>query len=238
MSQATSLLCLDEVVFAWRGETSPAIHIPHLSINTASHAFIHGPSGCGKSTLLSLIAGVLTPQQGQLHFLGKDCTAMNSAKRDQLRADHIGYVFQQFNLLPYLSVLDNVTLACEFSSLRKARALTRSSSVQEEARRLLAHLQLPDQQLTQPVGRLSIGQQQRVAAARAIIGSPELIIADEPTSALDKNNREHFMSLLLTELSHFSSTLLLVSHDHELATRFEQVVNLPEINLGGQHGLA
>ncbi|GGB04069.1 ABC transporter ATP-binding protein [Agarivorans gilvus] len=235
MSQATSLLALDEVVFAWPGESHPAIHIPHLSIKAASHTFIHGPSGCGKSTLLSLIAGVISAQQGRISFMGQDCAALSAAQRDQLRADHIGYVFQQFNLLPYLSVLENVALACQFSKLRKQRALSRSASVLEEARRLLAHLQLPDKQLQQPVGRLSIGQQQRVAAARAMIGSPELIIADEPTSALDKTNREHFMNLLMAELKHCDSSLLLVSHDQDLAQRFQQVVDLPALNLGGAH---
>ncbi|WP_432455430.1 MULTISPECIES: ABC transporter ATP-binding protein [unclassified Agarivorans] len=235
MPESASLLCLDEVVFAWPGETHPAIHIPHLSIAPASHTFIHGPSGCGKSTLLSLIAGVISPQQGQLRFMGQDCDSLSSAGRDQLRADHIGYVFQQFNLLPYLSVLENVALACQFSKLRKQRALSRSSSVIEEARRLLSHLQLPDKQLHQAVGQLSIGQQQRVAAARAMIGSPALIIADEPTSALDKVNREHFMNLLMAELEHCDSSLLLVSHDHDLAQRFTQVVDLPAVNLGGRH---
>ncbi len=235
MSHATSLLALDEVVFAWPGESRPAIHIPHLSIKAASHTFIHGPSGCGKSTLLSLIAGVISAQQGRLTFMGQDCASLSAAQRDQLRADHIGYVFQQFNLLPYLSVLENVALACQFSRLRKQRALSRSASVIEEARRLLAHLQLPDKQLQQPVGLLSIGQQQRVAAARAMIGSPELIIADEPTSALDKINREHFMNLLMAELKHCDSSLLLVSHDQDLAQRFQQVVDLPALNLGGGH---
>ncbi|MDO6685686.1 MULTISPECIES: ABC transporter ATP-binding protein [unclassified Agarivorans] len=238
MSHSASLLRLDEVVFAWPGEQHPAIHIPHLNISAASHTFIHGPSGCGKSTLLSLIAGVISPQQGCLTFMGKDCASLRAAQRDQLRADNIGYVFQQFNLLPYLSVVENVALACQFSKVRKQRALSRSVTVLEEARRLLAHLQLPDKQLEQPVGQLSIGQQQRVAAARAMIGSPALIIADEPTSALDKTNREHFMNLLMAELSHCDSSLLLVSHDHELAERFEQVVDLPELNLGGQNELA
>lgn len=233
MSHATSLLALDEVVFAWPGESRPAIHIPHLSIQAASHTFIHGPSGCGKSTLLSLIAGVISAQKGRLSFMGQDCASLSAAQRDQLRADHIGYVFQQFNLLPYLSVLENVALACQFSKLRKQRALSRSASVIEEARRLLAHLQLPDKQLQQPVGQLSIGQQQRVAAARAMIGSPELIIADEPTSALDKTNREHFMNLLMAELAHCDSSLLLVSHDQDLAQRFQQVIDLPALNLGG-----
>ncbi|GAB1622441.1 ABC transporter ATP-binding protein [Agarivorans albus] len=238
MSQSASLLALEEVVFVWPGETHPAIHIPHLTIAAASHTFIHGPSGCGKSTLLSLIAGVISPQQGKLSFMGQDCASLKAAQRDQLRADHIGYVFQQFNLLPYLSVLENVALACQFSKLRRQRALSRSSSVLDEARRLLSHLQLPDKQLNQPVGQLSIGQQQRVAAARAMIGSPELIIADEPTSALDKANREHFMNLLMSELEHCDSSLLLVSHDQELANRFHQVVDLPALNLGGQHELA
>ena len=171
------------------------------------------------------------PQQGSITLLGQSLPQLSSLRRDRFRADHTGYLFQQFNLLPYLSVLDNVTLPCRFSALRRERALRQQPDLDTAAEHLLRELGLSDATLHQrSAGALSIGQQQRVAAARALIGSPELVIADEPTSALDADSRDAFLKLLFDECEQMGSSLLFVSHDTSLATRFDRALSLAELN--------
>ena len=231
------LLLIDKLGFSWPSEPEPTLLIDKLQLERGSQYLLFGPSGCGKSTLLSLIAGINSPQSGSITLLGQQLSSLKPALRDQLRADHLGYVFQLFNLLPYLSVIDNITLACRFSALRRRRLKQRGCSVEEEARRLLAQMGFPAKRIDQPVSNLSIGQQQRVAVARALIGAPELIIADEPTSALDQDNRDRFIELMLGELSHSDSTLLMVSHDRSLASHFNQQLDLREFNRAALHGV-
>lgn len=208
------------------------LNIPALSVGQGESLFLRGPSGSGKSTLLGLIGAVLTPDAGHIRVLGQDLGGMGGAARDRFRADHLGVIFQLFNLLPYLSVLENVMLPCHFSTLRRQRTLARAGSLDEEALRLLEHLQLADPQLLRrPVSQLSVGQQQRVAAARALIGSPEILVADEPTSALDADARDAFIDLLLQEAGRAGSSLLFVSHDAALAPHFEHRLDLTDINV-------
>lgn len=193
--------------------------------------FLAGPSGSGKSTLLALIAGIHRTTEGQIAVLGADLTSLSSSARDRLRADQLGVIFQMFNLLPYLSVLENVTLPCRFSAARRARAIAATGSVAAEARRLLAHLGMDEPGLAgRPAAELSVGQQQRVAAARALIGGPDLIIADEPTSALDTDRRLDFIDLLCRECASLGAALLFVSHDRTLAGHFDRVAELPALN--------
>ena len=190
------------------------LDIDELSVRRGERLFIAGPSGSGKSTLLSLLGGVVVPRTGSVEVLDTNLAAMRGWQRDRFRADHVGFVFQMFNLVPYLSVVDNVTLPCRFSDRRRQRAESRSTTVDGEARRLLAALELDhDGLLERSVVELSIGQQQRVAAARALIGEPEIVIADEPTSALDEGTRERFLELLFAECERAHTTLLFVSHD-------------------------
>ena len=184
-----------------------------------------GPSGSGKSTLLSLIAGVLLPTGGAVRLLGRDLGACSGRERDRLRADHIGYIFQQFNLLPYRSALDNVLLSCEFSR----RRATLAGQPRERARALLSRMGLGDELVARRASELSVGQQQRVAAARALIGHPDLVIADEPTSALDDAHRDEFMTTLREACFESGSALLFVSHDTRLAARFHRVLDLSAI---------
>jgi putative ABC transport system ATP-binding protein len=174
--------------------------------------------------LLGLLAGVLQAQQGCVSVLGTDWARLGASRRDAARADHVGYIFQQFNLLPYLSVLDNVRLPCRFSALRARRAPDGA------AQHLLQRVELPEALWTKPAAELSVGQQQRVAAARALIGVPEIVIADEPTSALDAALRDGFMALLLGATRDSGSTLVFVSHDERLAERFDGRLSLPAIN--------
>jgi putative ABC transport system ATP-binding protein len=215
---------LHDLRFAWPGARRDTLAIPALHIGAGETVFLHGPSGCGKSTLLGLLAGVLVPTAGEVRLRGQPWSALRGAVRDRLRADHLGYIFQQFNLLPYLSVLDNVWLPCRFSAARAARAGA------TQAQDLLQRVALPAELWPRRADALSVGQQQRVAAARALIGAPELVIADEPTSALDAALRDDFMALLLQQCRAAGSTLVFVSHDERLAAAFDRRLSLPELN--------
>ena len=227
------MITLENVLFKWHAkQPEPTINIPELDIDQGEHVFLHGPSGCGKSTLLSLLAGVTVPTQGNIVLLGKAINQLSNSKRDRFRADHIGYIFQNFNLLPYLSPIENVTLGCQFSKQRQKNALKNSATIAAEASRLLSALGLNNALQHQAVAQLSIGQQQRVAAARAFIGSPEIIIADEPTSALDTQNRQAFVKLLFEQASAANSTLIFVSHDETLQTLFTRSISLVELQGG------
>jgi putative ABC transport system ATP-binding protein len=223
-----TLLRVNHLGFRWPTSQGDVIDIPELTILSGERVFIKGESGSGKTTLLSLLGGINLPSKGCIDIMGTDITQLKQSHRDRFRADHIGFIFQLFNLIPYLSVIENVTLACKFSALRSERALIKSASLEAEARRLLSHLQLTD--LDKQVSDLSVGQQQRVAAARALIGAPELIIADEPTSALDADSREHFLQLLLRECAQSGSTVLFVSHDSSLEGIFDRSICLRDIN--------
>ncbi|WP_341237879.1 ABC transporter ATP-binding protein [uncultured Limnobacter sp.] len=192
------------------------LKIPEFSMQAGDTVFLEGDSGSGKSTLLNLMAGVLLPQSGHVSLMGKNLSALSASQCDALRVDHIGFLFQQFNLLSYLSVLDNVNLPCKFSKRRKQNALKHSGSVNQAAKQLLGALGM-DKFLNQSVSTLSVGQQQRVAAARALIGQPDLIIADEPTSALDAGHQAQFVQLLLAQAAQQNTAVLLVSHDPALA---------------------
>ena len=206
------------------------IHIDELCIARGESVFLRGPSGSGKSTLLGLIGGVLHPREGHISICGTDITTLSSGKRDEMRADHLGIIFQQLNLLPYLSIIQNVTLPCRFSSTRADRANKKNVSVADTARDLIKDLGLDETFADRKVGNLSIGQQQRVAVARALIGGPDLIIADEPTSALDSDNRDRFIELLDTQRKRFDCSLLFVSHDLSLAKHFDRSVDLTTLN--------
>lgn len=230
MSVYTDAIKIQNLCFHWRMEDAPTLDLPELHIKHGESVFIKGASGSGKSTLLSLIGGVLLPQSGTVSVLGQQLNKLSSAKRDLFRAEHIGFIFQMFNLIPYLPVIDNVLLPCRFSQRRKHNIEKRGVSVEEEAVRLLEHLDLSTDMLQRPVTELSVGQQQRVAAARALIGSPELVIADEPTSALDSDRRSDFLQLLLKECLEQETTLVFVSHDSALEPQFDRSIHLVDIN--------
>lgn len=226
----TALLELDNLGFAWPGQAE-LLDIPAFTLAHGETLFLKGPSGSGKTTLLGLLGGVQRPQRGSVKLLGEDIAQMKSARRDHFRVDHTGYIFQQFNLLPFLSVRENVELPCHFSHSRAERATLRHGSVPKAAEALLKHLGLGEATLIERrADSLSIGQQQRVAAARALIGQPELVIADEPTSALDADAREAFLQLLFAECREAGASLLFVSHDQSLAPLFDRSLSLADLN--------
>lgn len=221
-----SAIRIHDLSYRWPRQLRPCLDIPALDIAAGEHVFLHGPSGSGKSTLLALLGGVALPERGSLEVLGHEMTKLSGRARDRLRADSIGFLFQQFNLLPWLPAIDNVLLPCTFSARRRQRA----GNPQVEAERLLTHLDLSPNLWCQPAAELSVGQQQRVAAARALIGKPEILIADEPTSALDAPRQQIFVDLLLREATEAGAALLFVSHDERLAAHFGRKLALHDIN--------
>lgn len=225
------MIDLQNVHFRWSPAEPPLISIPALTVADGECIFIEGPSGSGKTTLLNLLGGIVSPEIGQIEINGTNICTLTNSGRDAFRADHIGFIFQMFNLVPYLTIIDNVTLPCRFSKTRQSRSISRSGTPTLEAKRLLRQMDLdPDEFGERPITQLSVGQQQRVAAARALIGSPELIIADEPTSALDASSRTHFLALLFTEVKSTGATLMFVSHDTALAPSFDRALSLSNLN--------
>ncbi|NRA46242.1 MAG: ATP-binding cassette domain-containing protein [Oligoflexales bacterium] len=213
--------------YSWHEHEDPILKIDELKIGPNEKIFIRGPSGSGKTTLLGLLGGVLTPQKGSINAEGTVINQLGGSERDRFRADHIGFIFQMFNLLPYLNVVENVSLALRFSPRKKAKVSTHG--VEQEAKRLLGALGLTDPSLHRKlISSLSVGQQQRVAVARALIGSPEVVIADEPTSALDADTRKAFLDLLFQECDKAGSKLIYVSHDKEVGEHFDRCISIDQ----------
>lgn len=230
-------IALTNVKYRWQPGRPLTLDIKAFAVEDGERLFLYGASGSGKSTLLNILSGVLVPEHGTVQCLGREINELGNRERDRFRADHVGMIFQQFNLVPYLSVLENVLLPCHFSSRRRDNAGADGLEA-KEARELLDHLGLAGELRTRTVTQLSVGQQQRVAVARALIGKPELIIADEPTSALDADRRGQFLNLLLGQCEALGSTLLYVSHDLSLMSHFTRCVSMSEINHAPQEEAA
>ncbi|OIQ32897.1 MAG: methionine ABC transporter ATP-binding protein [Alphaproteobacteria bacterium MedPE-SWcel] len=216
-------LMLQDLRFTWPGRASFGLSVPEFWIGQGQSVLLLGESGSGKSTLLSLICGIVTADRGRVEVGGCDLSTLGAGARDRFRAERIGVIFQQFNLLPYASVADNIQLPLRFAPERRNRAAP------EEAAALCAALGLPEGITGTTAGRLSVGQQQRVAVARALIGQPPLIVADEPTSALDAAAQDSFLGLLFDQIAATGASLLMVSHDERLGARFDRVLRLADI---------
>lgn len=217
---------LTEVGFRWPGSTGFRLSVPDFKLERGSRLLLLGESGSGKSTLLSLVCGIVAARQGRIAIDGQDLKGLSSSARDRFRAERIGVIFQQFNLLPYATPLDNILLPLYFAPERRRRV----ENAKEEALRLAEAMGLPAALMTEgSAGALSVGQQQRVAVARALIGQPPLIVADEPTSALDAATQAAFLDLLFARCEEAGSSLLMVSHDERLAGRFDRCLKLEEI---------
>jgi putative ABC transport system ATP-binding protein len=233
---APSIVEMSDVRFTWPGRNSFTLSIGHFSLKKGERLLLTGPSGSGKSTFLSLLAGIVTPEHGTIEVLGTDIALLRGAARDRFRAEHYGIIFQMFNLLPYGSVIDNVVLPLRFSRKRRKRAEA-DGGARAAAVRLLDNLGIEEVLSSGSAANISVGQQQRVAAARALIGAPELIIADEPTSSLDRNRQQAFLDLLFADVAAAHATLIMVSHDESLSGRFSRVVNLSDICRTARGGL-
>lgn len=225
MSDAAPILDLEDVRYSWPGRGTFGLYVPRFSLKAGETVLLLGESGSGKSTLLSLICGTIIAQSGSVSVAGKNIANLSAGQRDRFRAEQIGLIFQQFNLLPYASVEDNILLPLQFAPGRKARIV----SPRDEAMRLCHDLGLPEDVMKTRAGTLSVGQQQRVAAARALIGAPPLIIADEPTSALDAATQTAFLDVLFSQSRSTGTTLLMVSHDARLGAQFDRVLHMSEI---------
>lgn len=220
---AAAALSFSDVIFSWAKGDPFTLSLNGFDVGRGELLLVMGPSGCGKSTLLSLICGLVRPSAGSILVSGTDITALSGSACDRFRADHFGIIFQMFNLLPYASLFDNVLLPLSFAPLRRRRARALGPPA-AEAGRLLTRLGLPPDLHGRRAANLSVGQQQRVAVARALIGRPDIIVADEPTSALDRNRQTEFLDLLFEEVSAAEATLIMVSHDESLADRFDRTV--------------
>jgi putative ABC transport system ATP-binding protein len=216
---------LRDLRFGWSRRGSALLEIADFGIDRGERLFLYGPSGSGKTTLLNLLAGVLLPQQGSVEILGRDITRMRPFRRDLFRARHVGVIFQQLNLIPYLDVLGNVLIAPHF-------AKTDRSGAERHAMELLTTLGMREL-LHKPATELSIGQQQRAAVARALVTRPEILIADEPTSALDSDNRETFMNRMLQMAGENDTTVIFVSHDRNLQEHFDRHLDIREFTTTG-----
>lgn len=227
--QHGSVVDVQGAEFSWPGRRSFSLTIDAFRVARGERLLLLGPSGGGKSTLLALLAGIVAPQRGRIEILGTDIAGLSGAARDSFRSEHFGIIFQMFNLLPYGTVLDNVLLPLSFSQSRRDRA-SAAGTPADEARRLMRQLGLEPAEISSlDASSLSVGQQQRVAAARALIGRPELIVADEPTSALDRASQDSFLKLLFDDAAASDATVLMVSHDETLAPLFSRVVRLQDI---------
>ncbi|MDO6590002.1 ABC transporter ATP-binding protein [Loktanella sp. D2R18] len=216
---------MNDVCYRWPGRASFALKIPEFRLAPAETVLLLGESGSGKSTLLSLICGTILAQSGTVCVADTDIALLSAGKRDRFRAEQVGLIFQQFNLLPFASVRDNILLPLRFASGRAERV----PMPKAEASRLCRDLGLPDDIMHTKAGALSVGQQQRIAAARALIGTPPLIVADEPTSSLDAATQATFLDLLFAQSEAHGTTVLMVSHDARLADHFDRVIHMTDI---------
>ena len=227
---------LRQIEFAWPNQTKPLFVIPELSLQQGQTLFIGGPSGSGKSSLLSLIAGIQLPRKGSCQVLGTSLKQLSASERDRFRGEHLGLIFQQFNLLPFLTVEENIELPSKLFASRLQKSTQLFGSVKRHIDTLCTELHLQPSLRRRQARLLSVGEQQRVAAARALLGCPALIVADEPTSALDEDNKLDFLNLLLSTASAQNTSVVTVSHDMRIASKFDHVFHMPPME--SKHVLA
>ncbi len=209
--------------FRYRGSDF-RLHVPDLTIGRGASVAFTGPSGSGKTTLVNLIAGIHTPGAGRVIVDGVDVHALGDSARRQFRISRLGMVFQEFELIEYLDVLDNILLPYRIGS-----ALKLDPSVRRRAEMLAATVEIADK-LRRYVRRLSHGERQRVAICRALLTRPGLVLADEPTGHLDPANKMHVLDLLFDCAREADATLVVITHDHELLDRFDRVLDFRQFH--------
>jgi putative ABC transport system ATP-binding protein len=215
------LIDVHDVEFAYRTGAF-RLRVPELRVEAGEAVAVVGPSGSGKTTLLRLVAGIHLPDRGTVRVDQRDVHAMGDAARRDFRIRRIGLVFQEFELLDYLDVLENVLLPYRITG-----ALRIDRAVRERAARLVEGMGLGDK-LRRRIGQLSQGERQRVAVCRALLTEPALLLADEPTGNLDPANKGLVLSLLLAAARESGATLLTVTHDHALLDRFDRIVDVED----------
>ena len=202
------------------------LRIPEFAVASREKVAVIGPSGSGKTTLLNLVAGILLPREGRVHCAGTEVSALGDDARRDFRISTIGFVFQYFELLDYLNVLDNI-----LHPYRITGALRLTAAVRALAADLAGQMGIGDK-LMRGVGHLSQGEKQRVAICRALLPGPQLILADEATGNLDPRNKGHILELLFESVAAHDATLLAVTHDHELLPQFDRVVDFNDFRAG------
>jgi len=216
-------LLLENVKKSYRepdGSALPILDIERFEIKAREQAVLIGESGSGKSTLLNVISGITTADSGKVTIAGTEIASMPEVVRDRFRAERIGFVFQTFNLLPAFSALENVLLGMSFSRKKASR---------DRAKELLALVGL-EHRLNHRPKQMSVGEQQRVAVARALANQPKLLLADEPTANVDVGNQETILKLLRDACTQHQIAMLLVTHSQEVASQFERVETLSDFN--------
>ena len=208
------------------------LNIPELVITAGEVVCIQGGNGSGKTALLRILMGHTRCHQGEVVVLGQDMRRTGSSVLERLRADSIGFVFQHYGLVPYLSAFDNIMLPCYFSLKRKEEAKKRSETAAEDVFRLIRNLSLKDpSRLSKNAVNYSAGQQQRFAIARALIGKPEMVLADEPASAMDSSGKKAVYRLLQDECRDNGTTLICATHDESCIDGFDRYISMETINL-------
>lgn len=213
---------LRDLLFRYGG-TGFGLHIPALTIGAGEAVAVIGPSGSGKTTLLNLIAGILVPARGEVLVDGESVGAMSDSQRRHFRLRAIGQVFQTFELLEYLNVLDNILLPARIGS-----ALTLDTALRERAAELARDMSIGDK-LGRPISRLSQGEKQRVAVCRALLAGPRLILADEPTGNLDPVAKQQVLQVLLRAAEANRASLVMVTHDISLLRYFDRHIDLGDM---------
>ena len=215
------MIHIDSLQFAYPNAEF-SLHIPAFQVHRGEKVAVIGPSGSGKSTLLNLVAGILVPQQGQVRCAYTPVSTLGDQARREFRISHIGFMFQDFELLDYLCVLDNI-----LHPFRITGALRLTAAVRQRAATLAGQMGIADK-LSRRIHHLSHGDRQRVAICRALLPSPRLVLADEATGNLDPRNKGHILELLFRSVESHNATLLAVTHDHELLPHFDRVVDFSD----------
>ena len=220
---------IDDLSLKYQG--SDCLDIPSLAIEQGETILLFGENGSGKTSLMKILSGLIKPDSGSVSVLGHQLTTMTAKKTCQFRADYIGHIFQELNLIPYLTAMENMVLPCGFSNYKARNISTAGHTGEYEAYTLMAKLKCEDpSRLRKEADQLSKGLQQRVAIVRALMGKPRLILADEPASAMGAYSRKLVYNLLTTWAREHGSTLICISHDEEANAFFDRQINMKEIN--------
>ena len=217
------MLLLDEIKKQYReanGDTLSILDVPLYEVGEAEQVALIGPSGCGKTTLLHIIAGITKPTSGRVVLDGIEVTKYSESARDRIRADKLGYVFQTFNLLPGFNAIENVVLGMTFAKGKKDL---------KRAKELLDRVGLSHRASHRP-GKMSVGEQQRVAVARALANRPKLLLADEPTANVDPRNQQQIVDLIRDTCRDEGIALLMVTHSRAVSDQFDRIDKLEEVN--------
>jgi len=222
MENEKQILQIEDLKFWYPGKGFQ-LEIPNLKINKGSKVAILGKSGSGKTTLAHLISGILKPKSGRIRFMGQDTTDLSDRERRAYRIKNIGFIFQEFELIEYLNVLDNLILPYKLN-----KSLSLNEETINRAKAIAIRIEIENKLHKYP-NQLSGGERQRLATARALITAPALVIADEPTGNLDTQTANKVLSEIINQSSKSNSTLLMITHDPRLLESFDQVIDLNKL---------